>query len=171
MIFQRKAAVKKRIIYRLAVVFTVLFSIALLPGCGGNNEIEIKLPPEQSASGGRIFITGSIDAPGYYPVEDTDSLRLVLRMAGGTLPEADLNQLRLYVPATGETKTPQKIDINRAEAWLLTALPGIGEVGAGRIVAYRAQNGPFRSVNDLTRVEGIGETTLSKIQNLVTIAE
>jgi competence protein ComEA len=161
---------RKRVFYRLAVVFAIIFAMTLLPGCGGNNEIEIKLPPEKPASS-RIFVTGRIDEPSYFPIEDTDSLRFILRMAGGTLPDADLNRLKLYVPAAGEAKTPQKIDINRAEAWLLTALPGIGEVGAGRIVAYREQNGPFRSVADLARVEGIGETTLNKIQNLVTIAE
>jgi competence protein ComEA len=161
---------KKRIACRLAVIFAVLFSITLLPGCA-NDEIEIRLPPAQSASGGRIFITGSINTPGYYPLTDTDSLSSVLRMTGGTLPGADLDQLRLYIPSIGEGKLSQKIDINRAEVWLLTALPGIGEVTAGRIVAYRESNGPFRSTSDLARVEGIGEITYDKIQGLVTVAE
>lgn len=120
---------KKRIIYRLVIVFTIIFTMMLLPGCGGNNEIEIEMPPEKTASG-RIFVTGRIDAPGYFPIDDTESLNVILRRAGGTLPDADLNRLELYIPAKLDAKTPQKIDINRAEAWLLTALPGIGEVGA-----------------------------------------
>jgi competence protein ComEA len=66
---------------------------------------------------------------------------------------------------------PQKVDINRAEAWLLTGLPEIGTVTAGRIVAYREKNGPFRSINDLTRVEGIGKATFDKIKDLVTVSE
>lgn len=165
----RKAAVKKSNFYCIAVSLSLIFSLAVLTGCG-NKEIEIKPPPEKS-SYGRIFVSGGIDSPGLYLIDDTYSLRLILRMAGGTLPDADLDQLRLYVPVAGETKGPQKIDINRAEAWLLAALPGIGEVGAGRIVAYREKNGLFRSVAELARVEGIGETTLSKIRNLVAITE
>jgi competence protein ComEA len=170
MMFRRKAAVKKSLYYRIAVSFTLVFSLALA-GCGGNGEIEIKLPPSPSPSGARVFVNGSIDSPGLYPIDDTFNLRLIFRMAGGTLPEADLSRLQLYIPDAGEAKGPQKIDVNRADAWLLAALPGIGEVGAGKIVAYRETNGLFRSVSELARVEGIGETTLSKIRDLVTVAE
>lgn len=161
---------KKHMVYRIAVSLTFVFSLILLSGCG-NKEIEIKLPPSPAASDARIFVTGSIDSPGLYFIDDTYSFRQILRIAGGTLPDADLSQLRLYVPAAGETKSPQKIDINRADAWLLTALPGIGEVTAGKIVAYRETNGPFRSVSELARVDGIGEATLNKIRDLVTITE
>jgi competence protein ComEA len=161
---------EKHSFFRLSLVFLLLFSIIALSGCTGNNEIEIKLAPKETAYG-RIFVNGRIDEPGYLPFEDTDSLQRIFRMAGGTLPDADLNRLELYIPSKTEAKKPQKIDINRAEAWLLTALPGVGEVVAGRIVAYREKNGLFRSIDELARVEGIGETTLSKIQNLVNIAE
>jgi len=45
----------------------------------------------------------------------------------------------------------------------------VGEVIASRIVAYREQNGPFRSVDDLINVEGISDRAIDKIRELVTI--
>jgi comEA protein len=65
---------------------------------------------------------------------------------------------------------PQLIDINRAEAWPLAALPGIGNTYANNIVAYRQLNGPFRTVSDLLKVKGIGQTTLDKIKDLITVS-
>jgi competence protein ComEA len=170
MMFRGKA-VKKHISYAVTAIFCLIVSLAFLPGCRGGNEIEINLPPEKFAPTRRVFVTGGVDTPGLYSVADNDSLRLILNLAGGVLPDADLTRLRLYVPVAGETGGPQKIDINRAEAWLIAALPGIGEVGAGRIVAYREQSGLFRTIDDLARVEGIGEITLNKIRDLVTVAE
>ena len=63
------------------------------------------------------------------------------------------------------------IDINTANAQLLEQLPGIGPVLAERIVNYREANGPFRSIGELTRVEGIGQTKLEEILNMITIQE
>jgi competence protein ComEA len=53
-----------------------------------------------------------------------------------------------------------KIDINRADWPELCLMPGIGEALAQRIVADRAENGPFRDINELRRVRGIGPVTL-----------
>ena len=52
---------------------------------------------------------------------------------------------------------------------LLKTLPGIGEVLAQRIVDYREAHGPFRSVEELIAVEGIGEGKLEKLRELVTV--
>ena len=61
-----------------------------------------------------------------------------------------------------------KIDINSASAETLMLLPGIGEVLAERIVAYREAHGPFPSVDALDHVEGIGEGTLAPIRRYLT---
>jgi len=71
----------------------------------------------------------------------------------------------------GEAQEPQKIDINRAEVWLLKALPGIGETLAQRIVDYRHQNGPFHNIRQLLQVAGIGTTTYEQIKHLITVAD
>lgn len=73
-------------------------------------------------------------------------------------------------PTTPETVAVTfPIDINRADAEQLTALPGIGEVLAGRIVAYREENGSFLSTQELQNVEGIGEKRLDAILDLITV--
>ena len=61
------------------------------------------------------------------------------------------------------------VNINTADADTLTALPGIGRVLAERIVAYRRQNGPFRVIEEITKVEGIGEKKAEAILDLITV--
>lgn len=56
------------------------------------------------------------------------------------------------------------VDLNRASAAELTALPGIGPALAERIVAARGEGGPFRSVDELVRVPGIGPAKLEAIR-------
>lgn len=56
------------------------------------------------------------------------------------------------------------VDINQAEWSEIIQLPGLGEVLAQRIVTDRQDNGPFRDVKELTRVDGIGRKTLEKLR-------
>ena len=74
---------------------------------------------------------------------------------------------RAGIPETVAVTFP--IDINRADTEQLTALPGIGEVLAKRIIAYREENGSFLSTDELKNVEGIGEKRLEAIVDLITI--
>jgi len=62
-----------------------------------------------------------------------------------------------------------KIDLNAATPKQLEALPGIGKEIAQRIVTYRKDVGPFKSVSELTKVKGIGKGKLAKVKALVTI--
>lgn len=55
------------------------------------------------------------------------------------------------------------VDLNRADATALDALPGIGPVLAARIVEHRARYGPFRRVDELLAVRGIGRRLLARI--------
>ncbi len=59
------------------------------------------------------------------------------------------------------------IDINRADREALLALPGIGPVLAERIIAYREAHGPFKSVDELTAIAGIGERNINIFRKLV----
>ena len=59
------------------------------------------------------------------------------------------------------------LNINTASAAELEALPAIGPVTAQAIVDYRTANGPFRTVEEITEVKGIGAATLEKIQALI----
>jgi competence protein ComEA len=64
-----------------------------------------------------------------------------------------------------------KVNVNTADAAELTRLPGIGDVLAARIVAYRSEHGPFRTLDDLVSVKGIGPSTLSKFRELATVTD
>ena len=64
---------------------------------------------------------------------------------------------------------PRKVDPNTAAVDELVRLPGIGEVLAARIVAYREEHGPFASVDGLLAVSGIGPVVLDGIRALVEI--
>ena len=61
------------------------------------------------------------------------------------------------------------INLNTATADELTSLPGIGPAYARRIVAYREENGPFSSVDDLERVKGIGPKKMERLRPHVSI--
>ncbi len=63
-----------------------------------------------------------------------------------------------------------RININAAKASQLDTLPGIGSVLAQRIVEYRAQHGPFRSLRDLLKVPGIGDAKYADLAASITIA-
>jgi competence protein ComEA len=120
---------------------------------------------------GHVYVSGEVNNPGFYPLREGDNIRDILKAAGGLTGSANSTRLELNVPVEKKSETPQKVDINRAEAWLLAALPGIGETRAQAIIAYRRQNGFFRDVNELLNVTGIGSTTLEGIRNLVTVNE
>ena len=62
------------------------------------------------------------------------------------------------------------VDINHAGAERLAeALDGVGDVRARAIVDYREANGEFASVGALTAVKGIGEATLEKNRERITV--
>lgn len=62
-----------------------------------------------------------------------------------------------------------KININKASAQQLSALPGVGAKKANAIVQYRELNGDFSSLEELTNVKGIGPKMLEKMRTLVAI--
>ncbi|MFZ4519722.1 MAG: helix-hairpin-helix domain-containing protein [Microthrixaceae bacterium] len=61
------------------------------------------------------------------------------------------------------------VDLNRATAEELDTLPGVGPSTAAAIVAHRESSGPFRSVDDLLDVRGIGDARLETLRPLVTV--
>jgi competence protein ComEA len=61
------------------------------------------------------------------------------------------------------------IDLNRAGAGDLDGLPGIGPVLAGRIVLQRRRYGPFRQVDELLAVRGVGPRLLERIRPWATV--
>lgn len=74
-------------------------------------------------------------------------------------------------PSKTEKKEPPspKIDINTANAYELEGLPGIGPVLARRIIEYRDKHGRFRTLSELKKVNGIGDSKLEAIRDRIQI--
>lgn len=67
--------------------------------------------------------------------------------------------------ADSDTEGQSLVNINTANATQLTQLPGVGPAIAQKIIDYRTANGPFTSVDDLTKVPGIGAAKLAQIKS------
>ncbi len=152
------------------VVLIVIGGIVIWSNREPEQPIEISIPQSQEWQG-RIYIDGAVNNPGFYPLQSSDSIDALIRAAGGANSSANLSGLELQVHGVGEAPQAQKVDINKAEVWLLEALPGIGKTLAQRIVDYRQQNGLFRNTDELLKVPGIGTTTYARIKDLITAGE
>lgn len=69
-------------------------------------------------------------------------------------------------PRAAQVK-PHPVNINTADESELASLPGIGPAYAQRIIAYRQDHGPFRSVDDLLAIRGIGPKRLAALRPMV----
>jgi competence protein ComEA len=131
-----------------------------------------------------VHVLGRVARPGLYELREGDRAVDAIAAAGGLADDADpgaVNLARLVadgeqivVPAAGEvapgpaSETPGRISLNTADVAELETLPRIGPAIAERIVAWREQNGPFRAVEDLLEVSGIGERIVEAVRDLVT---
>jgi competence protein ComEA len=144
-----------------------------------------------------VHVAGWIRRPGVYQLAEGQRVIDAIDAAGGPRKHADLGALNLAalltdaqqvvvprlgpvgsqpvgassgVPATSASPgVPALVNLNTASPEELETLPGIGEVLAGAIVAYRDEHGPFTSVDQLIDVSGIGEVTLEEVRELVTV--
>jgi competence protein ComEA len=169
------------------------FLLARLPAPGG---VEILPPaptatalPTPTAAPVHIYVSGAVISPGVYTLQPGSIAQDALDLAGGPAEGADLSAVnlalplsdgrQLNIPRAGEP-TPKStpvlaptpsgpVNVNTASAAELETLPGIGPVIAERIIKYRQQNGPFRTVDALLLVSGIGPATLEKFRGLITL--
>ena len=161
---------------RFYIFITVFLIIALAVGgvmlLTNRNKIQpVELVLSQAAlpqQGGEVYIGGAVVNPGIYSLIEGETIQALLSDVG-LEPDADLNHIAIYIPEEGEGQSPQKVDINRAEEWLLKAVPGIGATRADAIVKYRNENGEFKRVEDLLQVKGIGQGTLDGIKDYITV--
>ena len=66
--------------------------------------------------------------------------------------------------------SPAVVNLNTASATDLEGLPGIGAKTAARILEYRQKNGPFKKVEELMNVRGVGEKNFLKLKPQLTIS-
>ena len=132
-----------------------------------------------------VHVVGEVQSPGMYQLPIGARLVDAVFAAGGLTEDADNASVNLARELTdGEqiivfsisqegqspgTNSSGLISLNRAGDKELEELPGIGPALAGRIIAWREANGGFKSVQDLLKVSGIGESLLSGVIDLVTL--
>ena len=124
-----------------------------------------------------VDVAGAVASPGVMELPAGARVRDAIGAAGGFLDDADRSSINLarllvdgeqvYVAIAGEGRGGP-VNVNAADAAALEALPGIGPVLAERIVADRAANGPFASIEDLERVSGVGPSLVARLAGLAT---
>lgn len=141
-----------------------------------------------------VDIDGCVKKAGVYEVDEGTRLYEVIQLAGGLTKSADttlINQAevlfdgqKIVIPEKVETTgnddvkgtivnggmtADGRININQADAETLQEIPGVGPATAENILAYRAANGKFISIEELKNVSGIGEKTFDKMKDKITI--
>lgn len=129
-----------------------------------------------------VHVTGAVRHPGLVRLPAGARVNDAILAVGGARSEkalASVNLARILVdgeqivvgaPVSGAVggssggSAAGGIDLNRASASDLESLPGVGPVLAQRIVDWRTANGPFRSVDELGEVSGIGDAVLAQIR-------
>lgn len=139
-----------------------------------------------------VDIKGAIKQPGVYELQIGERVHHLIEEAGGLTRDADelainlaaplQDGMVLYIPKEGEvtnnpfmtpnsleeSKSNDKININKASSEELQMLTGIGVSKAEAIIQYREESGYFISPEDLLNVSGIGEKSLEKIKEEIT---
>jgi competence protein ComEA len=140
----------------------------------------------------KVYVTGAVLRPDVYTLPEGSILRDALSAAGGAASDADLiavnlaarlqdgeqvtvpvksldGSITIVTPTSPASNVPARVSINRGTLADLDTLPGIGPAKAQAILDYRAQHGPFKRLEDLQNVTGIGTKTYEDLKSLITL--
>lgn len=138
-----------------------------------------------------IYVTGAVKTPGVVSLRGEVRVQDALEAAGGFSETADKIAVNLaapvhdgehlHFPAQGEVPSgggaeqnnvdgaAAPINLNQADKEALQKIPGIGPTTAQNIVNWRTEKGPFRKVEDLLNIPGIGQKNLEKMKPYLTL--
>lgn len=136
-------------------------------------------------------IKGAVVNPGVYEIDEGGRVVDLIELAGGLAEDADTaainfalyvqDEMAIYVPRigenvnaalpvlVGETAGNGTVNLNSAGSSELQTLPGIGPAKAEAIIEYRETNGPYKSIEDLKEISGIGDKTFEKLKDLISV--
>ncbi len=139
-----------------------------------------------------VDVAGAVRRPGLYRLGQGARIADAIARAGGATAHADSDLVNLAAPladgeqvlvprraalgtggngaavAAGQGVSPTApVSLSSATAEQLDALPGVGPVTAQKIIAYRAEHGPFTSVDELDAIPGIGPARIENLRGLV----
>jgi competence protein ComEA len=148
-------------------------------------------PPSLAPADVVVQIAGAVVRPGVYHLPLGSRVGDLVSAAGGPLDGVDAAVLplaakvadgqRVYLPKPGEPVSAAAgvsvpglsasgpVDLNSATAAQLDALPGIGPSTAAAIVAYRDKHGPFKSIDGLLEIKGLGASKVDALRELVRV--
>ncbi|MGG7219720.1 helix-hairpin-helix domain-containing protein [Bacillus sp. ATD] len=158
-----------------------------------NTEVKQEAGKDESSEEIVIDIKGAVQHPGVYEMRTGDRVSQAIEKAGGTNEKADEVQVNLaeilqdgtvvYIPEKGEETAVQQgaggavqsdggkgvVNINTATLEQLQGISGVGPSKAEAIIAYREENGRFQTIEDITKVSGIGEKSFEKIKSSISV--
>lgn len=154
----------------------------------GGEQGEQEEETEENSAFIYVDISGCVESPGVYRVEEGTRLFQLIDKAGGLTEEADVSGInraeavsdgqKIVIYEEGEVYENEqsnaedasgKININTADEIKLQQIPGIGPVTADKIIQYRNENGKFKSEEELKNVSGIGEKTFENLKEYIKV--
>ncbi len=148
-------AVKQAGVYRLAAGSRVADAIEQAGGATANADLESLNLAEPLTDGQKVHVPRKGETP---PLA-----------AAATMAPPTPRTMQTSPRATARASVQFPIDLNRATAEQLEAIPGVGPVLAQRIIEYRQANGRFNSVDELLEVRGIGPKRLEQLRAYVVV--
>ena len=180
---------------KFLIVFAIVSSVTLvglfLIGTLSDDTPPLK-PPPPPVKKISVYVSGQVKNVSVVELEDNGNLRAVdaVNLAGGLTEFADTEAINLaeaisdgqhihiptkevfLQPSTKNFSSAQdsgdKININTADVDKLSTLKGVGPATAQKIIDYREENGPFKNIDELKNVRGIGQKKFDSIKDKIT---
>ena len=184
---------------RFALLGCAMVIVVFLASCSQSPQIILEESESPAGpSEVWVHVAGAVQLPGLYKLPGGSRVADAVNLAGGPTYDGDTDTLNLAAllkdgekvvvpikflsalqpfasgmlpgaPNASPSTGIGKINLNSANQAELENLPGIGEVLAQRIIDYRTQRGPFRTIEDIKEVSGIGDKRFEAIRELITV--
>lgn len=190
-------AIKFILKYKIQIVFICIFIISGISIYIQDNERKASFSVNSSNVSKNddrigVYISGEVKNTGVYYLKKDSRITDLINICGGLTEEADVSKInpaqklndsdKIIIPKKEENlntesiedtnesdiNVQEKININTATKDELTSLNGIGESTANKIINYRNKN-KFKEIEDIMNVPGIGEAKFSNIKDYICV--